>query len=132
MLNRFARLAPLLALAVTGACTNPFESRMCTASVEPAIVVEIRDARTGAAVAANARGAIRDGAYVDSLRPAAFTGVDTTSMFSRAAGLERAGTYDVEVVRAGYQPWRMDDVRVRRDECHVVTRHLDARLEPIG
>jgi hypothetical protein len=104
---------------------------VCTASVEPAIVVEIRDARTGAPIAEGARGVVRDGAYVDSLAPYAFTGASPSTMYSRRAADERPGRYAVEIIHyPAYQTWTATDVRVERGECHVSTVTLQARLEP--
>jgi hypothetical protein len=53
-------VAPLLAGCIEGPCTL---------SVEWAVLVEIRDAVTGTPIAELARGSVRDGSYVDSLRP---------------------------------------------------------------
>lgn len=103
---------------------------LCTTSFEPAIIVEIREAGTGAPLAAGARGAVRDGGYVDSLRPAESTSGDTATMYSRQAAGERAGTYAVEVRRTGYQTWTANGVRVTKGECHVNTRRLIAALQP--
>ncbi|HYD55176.1 MAG TPA: hypothetical protein VEA99_21245 [Gemmatimonadaceae bacterium] len=125
-------MLPLALLAFAG-CDFPFASGACTASVEPAIVVEIRDARNGAPLAGLAAGVVRDGAYVDSLRPAGFTDVNDPigSMISRQAASERPGTYDVEVRRDGFRPWTRTGVRARRGECHVETQRLNAALEPL-
>ena len=45
---------------------------------------------------------------------------------------ERPGTYRVEVQAAGYLPWVMSSVRVSRDDCHVETVALTARLTKAG
>jgi len=126
------RLELIVALAATSAlasCTNPFGATLCTLNVEQAVVVEIRDARTGVALAAGARGAVRDGAYVDSLRPHASSGSSPGVLYSRAAADERVGTYAVDVRHAGYRPWTVAGVRVTRDKCHVRTRNLRANLD---
>jgi len=99
----------------------------CSASVEPAVVVEIRDARTGVPLAGSARGVVRDGAYVDSLRPHGGAGTPYVLM-SRAAAKERPGTYSVNVQAPGYQVWTLDGVVVSSDQCHVRTRRLRAEL----
>ena len=103
----------------------------CLAEIKPAIVVEIRDARTGAAVAQLARGVVQDGAYSDSLIAAAWESPDPTTMFARRAANERLGLYDVRVERAGYRSWRAQDIRVGADHCGVRTVRLQARLEPL-
>lgn len=104
---------------------------VCTAEMVPAIVVEIRDARTGAALAYGARGVVRDGAYADSLRPAASSSADLRDLYSRAAAHERAGTYVVEVAHEGYATWTASGVRVPDEVCHVETAELRADLQPL-
>ncbi len=114
-------------------CTNPFERLgACTTDFRPAIIVEIRDAVTGVPLAEAARGAVRDGAYIDSLRPAESLGPDPSSMLSRSAAGEREGTYSVEVQRNGYQTWTASGVRVSDGGCHVDTRRLRAQLVRAG
>jgi hypothetical protein len=126
-------IAAVAIASLLASCTNPFGGgTLCTASVEPAIVVEIRDARTGAAIAAGAYGAVRDDEYLDSLRPYASHGPTNASLYSRRAADERVGVYAVEVRHAGYRPWTAVPVRVTRDECHVRTQTLRAALVPEG
>jgi hypothetical protein len=126
-------LRPILTLAplgVVAGCGWPFASGGCSASLQPAIEVEIRDARTSVPLAGLARGIVRDGAYVDSLMPAAFLSPDDVagSMISRQAALERPGTYMVLIERVGYRPWVAVGVQVDGSACHVKTRRLQARL----
>lgn len=119
-------------LLATG-CVSPFDPAVCTAVAVPAIVVEIRDARTGVPLAGLAAGVVRDGAYVDSLRPAGF--LDATdvvgSMLSRQAAHERPGTYTIDIRRSGYQDWTRVGVRVRSGRCHVETQSLVAQLQAV-
>ena len=89
-----------------------------------------RARRVAAALAANARGVVRDGAFVDSLRPYESSSGLATDLFSRQAAGERAGTYTVEVEHDGYQPWTIAGVRASRGVCHVETRRLAANLQP--
>ena len=121
-----------LTLALLTGCENPFAGDyLCPDDRSPAIEVEIRDARTGAPVAQDARGAVHDGAYIDSLKPSGGTGPDPFVLVSRSAAEERPGTYLVEVTHAGYQPWTMGGVRVGAGRCGVRTRRLTASLEPL-
>jgi hypothetical protein len=103
---------------------------VCTQELRPGVVVEIRDAQTNTPLARAATGVVREGAYVDSLRPAGSLTADPESLYSRAAAGERAGTYEIEVQRAGYVTFRRSGVRVERDECHVQTVHVVAALVP--
>jgi hypothetical protein len=117
----------LLALAplVLGACSTDY---LCTTSVEPSIVVEVRDAVTGANLTTGARGAIRQGSFVDSLRVHSWMGGEVRT---RAAGQEHAGTFRVTVEHDGYVPWVRNGVVVEEGACHVRTVSVVAELVPV-
>ena len=103
---------------------------VCPDIVEPAIVVQVTDARTGHFIAADAEGVIVEGTYRDSLRHFATTpSTRVVVIRSLAAGLERPGTYDVFVDREGYESWSREDVHVQSGECGPETEHLEAALE---
>lgn len=86
----------VLALVSLTSCHNPFGTGYsCPTDVTPAIVVEIRDARTGTPLANGAKGAVHDGAYVDSLSPYEGIGSEPNTLVSRRAADERPGTYAV-------------------------------------
>ena len=125
------RYPALPAIVLVAACSTTDPPGPCTADLRPGIVVTIRDANTGEAVAGQAMGQVEDSRYVDSLRAYAFEGTPSV-MLSRAAAFERPGTYEVTVFADGYQPWVRDGVRVdeTRDGCHVLTVELEADLEP--
>jgi hypothetical protein len=110
---------------------NAISGPNCTASVEPAVVVEIRDARTGAGIAADARGIVRDGTYADSLAPYQAASSDPNTLFSRRAADERAGTYVVEVQHPAYVKWTAAGIRVSENACHVETQRVTASLQPV-
>jgi hypothetical protein len=129
--SRIAAVAAVASVTVTG-CSELVDSYGCTGSVEPALVVEIRDARTGAPLAAGATGVVRDGSFFDVLRPAEASGPDVASLYSRRAADERPGTYAIEVRHVGYQTWTATGVRVERGTCHVQTRRVLAALVPPG
>ena len=116
-------LVPLLGVMTLAACTD---SLICTLSVEPGVVVEIRDAADDAPLAAGAAGRVREGAFSDSLR--AYGVTEGGTLLSRAGADEREGSYVVEVSHAGYVTWTQGGVRVSGDGCHVETAHLQARL----
>lgn len=117
--------AALLASALSGCEITD----ACTTSVEPGIVVTIEDAVTGAPLAGGARGAVHEGAYVDSLTP--YGGDGAGGIVSRAAAYERSGLYAVAVEHPGYESWEESGVRVRQNGCHVGTVDLTAALEPL-
>ena len=131
MLHRSFCSALVLGSVSLAGCNNPFAGGYsCPAVVTPAIVVEIRDARTGVPLANAARGAVHEGAYVDSLTPYEANASDANSLFSRRAADERPGTYSVEVVHAGYRAWTVSGVRAVAGTCGVRTRRISASLEP--
>lgn len=109
------RLAPL---ALLGACAL-VDPTVCTDDFRHGLIVEAVQATNGAPVS-GARGAVHDGAYVDSL--------DEYSPGIFSAAGERGGIYSVEVVHPGYVTWTKDGVWVREDECHVKTITLRAEL----
>ena len=109
------------------ACST--EPGACTTSVEPGIVVEIRDSVTGAPVAAQAIGQVEDHRFADSLQAWGSSG-NPPILLSRASAFERPGAYVVTVFAQGYRPWVQENVEVREDGCHVRTVRLEARLQP--
>jgi hypothetical protein len=115
--------AALLAAVASGGCTD---GMICTTSVEPGVVVEIRDAVDDTPLAAGATGRVRDGGFSDSLRAYGVTATGT--LLSRAGADEREGTYVVEVSHPGFATWEQSGVRVSGDACHVETVQLQARL----
>ncbi len=123
-LARNLTLVPVVALA---GCVDNLA--ICVdAGFEAAIVVQVQDAVTGAPLAAGARGAIRDGGYVDSLRPP--TPDASGRLLRLTGGAGRAGTYDVTVAYPGYQMWQQRGVVVNTIGCGVAGRLLHADLQP--
>jgi len=114
-------------VALSGCMRGP---RVCALSINPAIVVEVRDARTGAFIASGATGVVRSGAYVDSLKPYGFGSSDPASQQSLQAALGRAGTYSIEVVHDGYARWTISGVTAQKELCGLRTVRLRASLIP--
>ena len=112
-------LAPLLA----GCPGNPLEDTVCTQEARSAVSVELRDARTGAALTGPATLTVREGAFVE-------TAEFPADLSSIGVAHERAGVYVVTVSKPGYREWTRAGVSVTRDECHVKTAVLRADLEP--
>lgn len=118
---RFSLVLPL-SLSACGLV----EPKVCTTEAVPALVVEVRDAITGAPAAANAVGQAEDGDFKADLI-GADRGADALSLYGP---FERAGTYRITVEKPGYATWQEVGVEVSRDECHVRTVHLRADLQP--
>src|SRR4051812_42210534 len=98
-------LVPVCGAALLACHDAPAPVRpACYAYAAPAVEVEIADAATGAPLASVARGAVRDGRYVDSLE------FGPPAVRVRRAAYERPGTYAVEVLAPGYLPWRAEGV----------------------
>jgi hypothetical protein len=116
---RVTALALLLLSSVLAGCS---EWGACTLSVEPGVLVEIRDAADGTPIAASASGTIIDDNFQDSLRL-------HDGALTRAGADERAGTYTVRVLHTGYVLWEQTGVRVRETGCHVDTVTLQADLQ---
>lgn len=114
---------PLVELLAVGC----FEPTLCTTSVEPAVTVVVTDSITGGPAADGAAGAISEAGYVDSLRPSVWDG--SGRLTALQAGLERPGTYRVELMAPGYAAWVRQGVVARSGECHVETVSLEARLQ---
>lgn len=114
-------LAATLALA---AChgSDPAPNA-CTGQAEPAVVVELTDAVTGAPVA-GATVTLSEGAFVETM----FEGPPGTYQ----GGLERPGLYQVDVRADGYAPERREGVRAWEALCGPVTQTLHIALRPEG
>ena len=125
MLRLPVTLAPVLATtALLGACSDSAAPCPPTALVA-AVDVEIRAAGTDAPLAAAARGAIRDGQYLDSLVPGRSVG---GTLISRRAGFQRPGTYTVTVVVPGYATWEQTGVVAHQGSCTVEPVSVQATL----
>ena len=117
----------LLMGAMALAACDAFGPRLCPDSVNPAIVVEVRDAVSGGPAAVNSVGTLRSGAFIETIEP-----LGELTLISERAGV---GTYRVEVRKAGYRDWVADDVRVRETggACSAIqTVTLRATLEPVS
>jgi hypothetical protein len=116
---RTGALAVLIPIPALAGCS---EWGGCTLSVEPGVLVEIRDAADGTPIAATASGTLMDGSYRDSLRL-------HDGSLTRAGADERGGTYTVQVLHSGYVPWERRAIRVRDTGCHVDTVTLQAEMQ---
>jgi hypothetical protein len=99
---------------------------LCTEEARPALLVAITDSITGASSFSNVSVVARDGAYRDSVFQLTYPGSPTSSQIPLV--YERAGTYELTVRASGYQVWVHGGILVQRDQCHVVTVPIAARL----
>lgn len=98
---------------------------ICTLEAKPALTVFVRDSSSGAPIGRGSRATATDGIFVSTATHPGGTQDDLPLSLAH----ERAGTYTVVVTKPGYRDWRASGVRVTRDECHVITVTLTARLE---
>jgi hypothetical protein len=112
------RLRTLVAIASMvlglGGCESPAEPVVCTTIAVQAITLTVVDGTSGQRVC-DATVTVVDGSFSQVLPP--FPGSATECTYSGPT--ERAGTYEVRVSRAGYQPATERNVRVTADVCHV-------------
>jgi hypothetical protein len=121
---RIRTAAALAALPLALAACPVGPTLTCTDEARSTLVLEVRDARTGAPAAQGARGTLREGTYSDTL-------VATSPLHLNAMETwERPGRYDITVEKAGYRTFTRTGVEVGKDACHVRTRTVEVGLEP--
>ena len=108
---------------VSSACDFIPGGYSCTTQAVPGIMVQVLDSLTGAPAGRNARIIARAGTVADTANFTEFDG-------PYPLAFERSGTYAVTVEQQGYRLWSRTGIRVTKDECHVRTVSLTARLQP--
>lgn len=94
----------------------------CSTEARAGVEVSIFDADTGKPIIrAEVTGLVQDGIYLERLFH-----LESTNTLSGA--YERPGTYTISISLPGYVEWKVSDVNVTRDECHVLTVRMDAFL----
>lgn len=88
------RLSGIVGLCMGLAGCNVLVPTDCTLEALPHLVVEVRDARTGAPAALGATGTIQEGGFTDTLHA-------NTELVMQGAEMERPGTYNVRIQKAG-------------------------------
>jgi hypothetical protein len=120
--SKFPTLVVLVGTLASSACN--LVPGACTFQAVPPVSVDVRDSVTNALAGRGARIIARDGAFADT--------ADFSDSYDGPYGLahERPGTYTVTVEQQPYRLWSRAGVRVIRDECHVSTESITARLQP--
>ena len=116
-----------LALAACGSAGQPDPGgpqAVCTMEARSSLAVTVLDAVTGENLAPRATVRVTDGVFADTLVAAGGGGVYSGSVY------ERPGTYTIVVSHPDYDQWQQAGVFVERDECHVITKQVTARLTP--
>jgi len=126
----WSRSALVLAFAACwGACAQragpAAESAVvCTLEARSSFAVTVVDSTSGAPIRSGATVGVAEGPFADTLLAPG----PGASAYSGGV-YERPGTYTVAVSHPDYRPWRRSGVEVTRDECHVQTQQLTARLQ---
>ena len=126
--SSLVKCACIFAAAAISGCSSATAVNACPAVIAPAIVVEVKDSRTGNPIAQGARGVVREGSYVDSLKPFAGISSDPATLTSLQGAAGRPGTYTVTVEKPGYLIWSQTAVKAADDQCGVRTVALIADL----
>ena len=116
-----APVALALALAAAGCDEGSLSPIVCTEQFVYGLQIEVREADAGAPAAQGAVATVTDGDYVEVVAGPVSGRPD--ALFIGAAG-ERAGTYDIEVARDGFEIWDTTGVVVDEDICHVLTEEV--------
>jgi len=122
-------IASLAAVHVASGCrrapeqVGPGEDVMCTMEARAGIMVEVVDSVSGAPAARGARVVARGTTFTDS------TAGPAESDEAIALAYERDGTYTVTVTKPGYRPWTQAGVVVTKDQCHVRSVRVIAKLQ---
>lgn len=118
-------IVALLTLVFAGCTRNEPEQVLCTMEARSSFAITVLDSLSGESLAPAATVQVSENAVTDTLMPSPSpNGIYSGGVY------ERPGVYDVTVTHEGYESWRMTDVEVDSDECHVITRTLTARLVP--
>ncbi len=99
----------------------------CTPSIEPAITVTVSDAQTGTPLEATI--IVKDGNFQEELK---LWGVTAAGQIIYGGVFERPGVYTVRTSTDGYETFVIEEVKVAKDECHVITRKIKVALKPIN
>ena len=113
-------------LVVVASCDDPLTA--CTTELRSVIQVDILDSATRSPAGASATIWLR-GPFTDSVVvPDAWTSSIAHVWFEDHV---KAGTYSLQIQKAGYRDWSQGDIRVRADACHTTTfSHVVALLRP--
>ncbi|MEK7248939.1 MAG: hypothetical protein AAB209_00810 [Bacteroidota bacterium] len=128
-LKRNTVLSALCFVAVVYGCKDDaLRGRICTTEARTGIQIAVRDAATGAPAAYGVLAIAQDISFTDTLRALPY-GTDPQSALTMVGVYERPGVYTVILMKPGYRDWMRTNIVVNKDECHVITVQLDARLE---
>ena len=120
-------LCGLVMLSSCGGDSVPGDEIACTTEARPGIIIHVFDAASGNPAGCGAKATVTAPGFSEVAQSFGTPCSDSTPIF---AVLEKQGIYSVVVSKPGYQDFRVDNVVVSRDVCHVITVSIDARLSP--
>jgi hypothetical protein len=126
MHKKYFIIFPLTSLLLFSGKSEAQTSKFCTPSIEPGITVTVSDARNGKFLDANIL--IKEGKYRENLN--VFGGTASGQLIYGGA-FERPGRYTIQVSRQGYSGAKLENINVAKGSCHVVTRRINVRLQPL-
>ena len=125
-MRRSLLVATAFPFALT-ACDDLFGGA-CTTDVRAAIEVSLIDSATSRLIdGATATGTLR---YEGQTLPLSPASINDAGQVVTLAGGGRAGSYEIAVEMPSYQRWVRADVQAADSRCGVVTKRIDARLQP--
>ena len=117
-----AAMAAAMGVVLAGCGDDDSLGPICTAQAVFGINLTVLDG-SGSPAAQGAVGVAIEASFADTLL--------VLGDSEMAGAVERPGTYDVTVARAGHASWSATGVTVTADECHVIPVHFDVNLVPV-
>lgn len=129
----------LLALFILSACNSdkedidlgggPMQELICTEEFVSGLHINVFDQETGLNSACGVTVSIQDGDYTEVLTNDS-EGTCSENFIFLAAG-EKAGTYDISIIKDDYLEWTQYDTEVTNNICHVNPVTVNAYMEKI-
>ncbi|MDC7994889.1 hypothetical protein [Altibacter sp. HG106] len=114
-------LLVILSTVVVSCNKDDENATNCTDAFIYGLNVTVRDAGTGELVDTTTTVTATDGDYSETL-------VKAGASSSYLGAGERPGNYIIRVSSSGYEPFVSDVITVTADECHVMARSVEVRL----
>ena len=124
-------MSALLIVAAAAGCGDAsvtFASFHCSQDPPAGVVVEFVSSGYGRPVAVPATGTLRDGAFVEEMKPAGGRDAGLGSSFALAGGHDREGVYEVRVETDFGEVIEWSRIKVSADRCGPFTVVLQARI----
>ncbi len=114
----------LLLIAMLQACGSDL---VCTLDIKPGVTIQVYEEESSEPICGFSLELI-DGEYIESYDS---PDLSPCQSFEFQGAMERTGTYQFVISKAGYQTYASEEFTVRSDDCHVITREFQVRLKKI-